>query len=60
LQLDDNTGNFSANGDTPQFYKIVRKRMKAKELIFALGSKSEARVRKRLKIKKKADYRVIR
>jgi hypothetical protein len=35
---------------TPRFYKIVRKRLKAEHLIFALWKKSEQRERKRLKI----------
>jgi hypothetical protein len=35
---------------TPRFYKIVCKRLKAENLIFALWEKSEQRVRKRLKI----------
>ena len=36
--------------ENPRFYKIVRKRLKAEHLIFALWKKSEQRERKRLKI----------
>jgi hypothetical protein len=40
---------FSGEGRTPHFHKIVRTRLKMKDLIFALPEKSEARVRKVLK-----------
>jgi hypothetical protein len=40
---------FSEEGRTSHFHKIVRTRLKMKDLIFALWKKSKARVRKVLK-----------